>query len=546
MTVGADRAVPRQGADEAGARRGGHPHAAAREHADGRRACGRPRSGSAIPLIVKPIAGAGSADTYRVDSPRRARRRPADGAARAARSASRSSSTARSSPTTRSAPAGRCCSRTSAGTARARCRCKHARVDQPGHRSRCATWTRPDLQGGRRAGRAPCCRRSGSATGFTHMEWYRKADGEVVFGEIGARPPGARMVDLMNYATDADLFVGLGRGGRARADLAAAAAALQRREHLQARRGRRPDHARTRAWTSCWPSTASTWPRSTCSRSARRGGTGGRPPSPTAWSIVRHPELPTDHRDDRARSPPTSGCTRAERDARPTPAPGSSPGRRLAAGAAVGAGRPRAAGPDPVGVGGPGGRAAAAGQRRGGGRAAARGRAARGRACSAPRAASRPCSGAGPGRPARPRSCCTRTTTCSRPATARTGTATRSSRPSGTAGCTAAAPPTTRPASRCTWRRCARTAAALPVGVTRAGRGRGGDRLAHAARASWPSIRDRHPGRRRGARRLGQLGGGRAGADHLAARRGQRHRGGAGARATACTAGCTAAPFPTR
>lgn len=42
--------------------------------------------------------------------------------------------------------------------------------------------------------------------GFTHMEWYRKADGEVVFGEIGARPPGARTVDVMNYATDADLF----------------------------------------------------------------------------------------------------------------------------------------------------------------------------------------------------------------------------------------------------------------------------------------------------------------------------------------------------
>jgi hypothetical protein len=38
------------------------------------------------------------------------------------------------------------------------------------------------------------------------MEWYRKADGEVVFGEIAARPPGARMVDIMNYATDADLF----------------------------------------------------------------------------------------------------------------------------------------------------------------------------------------------------------------------------------------------------------------------------------------------------------------------------------------------------
>lgn len=46
----------------------------------------------------------------------------------------------------------------------------------------------------------------GFTHGFTHMEWYRKADGEVVFGEIGARPPGARTVDLMNYATDGDLF----------------------------------------------------------------------------------------------------------------------------------------------------------------------------------------------------------------------------------------------------------------------------------------------------------------------------------------------------
>src|SRR5580700_3742746 len=46
----------------------------------------------------------------------------------------------------------------------------------------------------------------GFRDGFTHMEWYRKAGGEVVFGEIGARPPGARTVDVMNYATDADLF----------------------------------------------------------------------------------------------------------------------------------------------------------------------------------------------------------------------------------------------------------------------------------------------------------------------------------------------------
>ncbi len=46
----------------------------------------------------------------------------------------------------------------------------------------------------------------GFDTGFTHMEWYRKADGEVVFGEIGARPPGAHQVDQMKYACDFDVF----------------------------------------------------------------------------------------------------------------------------------------------------------------------------------------------------------------------------------------------------------------------------------------------------------------------------------------------------
>jgi biotin carboxylase len=64
---------------------------------------------------------------------------------------------------------------------------------------------RPNLQGGRVLG-AAVLKVLGFRDGFTHMEWYRKADGEVVFGEIAARPPGARMVDVMNCATDADLF----------------------------------------------------------------------------------------------------------------------------------------------------------------------------------------------------------------------------------------------------------------------------------------------------------------------------------------------------
>ena len=46
----------------------------------------------------------------------------------------------------------------------------------------------------------------GMGDGFTHMEWFRKPDGEAVFGEIGCRPGGAHIVDQMNYTCDIDLF----------------------------------------------------------------------------------------------------------------------------------------------------------------------------------------------------------------------------------------------------------------------------------------------------------------------------------------------------
>lgn len=42
--------------------------------------------------------------------------------------------------------------------------------------------------------------------GFTHMEWFLTPKGEAVFGEIGCRPPGAHLVDQMNYTGDIDLF----------------------------------------------------------------------------------------------------------------------------------------------------------------------------------------------------------------------------------------------------------------------------------------------------------------------------------------------------
>ncbi len=65
----------------------------------------------------------------------------------------------------------------------------------------------PHLAGGRRMGEAVLAA-LGFRTGFTHMEWYLKPDGEAVFGEIAARPPGARVVDVMNYATDGDTYAG--------------------------------------------------------------------------------------------------------------------------------------------------------------------------------------------------------------------------------------------------------------------------------------------------------------------------------------------------
>lgn len=46
--------------------------------------------------------------------------------------------------------------------------------------------------------------------GFTHMEWFLTPSGEAVFGEIACRPPGARSVEIMNVANDTDLYRGWG------------------------------------------------------------------------------------------------------------------------------------------------------------------------------------------------------------------------------------------------------------------------------------------------------------------------------------------------
>lgn len=63
----------------------------------------------------------------------------------------------------------------------------------------------PYVADGVRLGR-DVIRALGMGTGFTHMEWFRLPTGEAVFGEVACRPPGANMVDLMNYSDDGDLF----------------------------------------------------------------------------------------------------------------------------------------------------------------------------------------------------------------------------------------------------------------------------------------------------------------------------------------------------
>lgn len=65
----------------------------------------------------------------------------------------------------------------------------------------------PAVRQGRALGRE-VLRALGFESGYTHMEWFLTASGEAVFGEIGARAPGARLVHGMNYSCDADFFAG--------------------------------------------------------------------------------------------------------------------------------------------------------------------------------------------------------------------------------------------------------------------------------------------------------------------------------------------------
>jgi hypothetical protein len=46
----------------------------------------------------------------------------------------------------------------------------------------------------------------GMSTGFAHMEWFRRDHGGIAISEVGARPPGAQFTSLLSYAHDVDFY----------------------------------------------------------------------------------------------------------------------------------------------------------------------------------------------------------------------------------------------------------------------------------------------------------------------------------------------------
>ncbi len=46
----------------------------------------------------------------------------------------------------------------------------------------------------------------GMGTGLSHTEWFRRCDGSVTISEVGARPPGAQFTTLIGYAHDIDMY----------------------------------------------------------------------------------------------------------------------------------------------------------------------------------------------------------------------------------------------------------------------------------------------------------------------------------------------------
>ena len=155
------------------------------------------------PLVVKPIAGAGSADTHKVDDAKDLER--VIGLVRGVQEASCEEYVAGEEFTFDTV----CIDGKPAYENVAQYLPKPLEM-------RTLEWVSPviitvrDMQQAKLAGGIALGRRVlsalGMGTGFTHMEWFLTPKGEAVFGEIGCRPGGAHIVDQMNYTSDIDLF----------------------------------------------------------------------------------------------------------------------------------------------------------------------------------------------------------------------------------------------------------------------------------------------------------------------------------------------------
>jgi hypothetical protein len=51
----------------------------------------------------------------------------------------------------------------------------------------------------------------GIQTGLTHMEWFRRPDGRIAISEVAARPPGAQFTSLLSWAHDVDFYAAWAR-----------------------------------------------------------------------------------------------------------------------------------------------------------------------------------------------------------------------------------------------------------------------------------------------------------------------------------------------
>ena len=46
----------------------------------------------------------------------------------------------------------------------------------------------------------------GMESNMSHTEWFRRPDGRIAVGEVGARPPGSRIFTALNWANDYDMY----------------------------------------------------------------------------------------------------------------------------------------------------------------------------------------------------------------------------------------------------------------------------------------------------------------------------------------------------